>query len=242
VVWRKVISTTALMSGCLLAGAGTVSADPTGLPHPSPLFDSLPLAFNGFNELGVMEVGGDRGAFTFRPESVGPAVGACTAPLSATCGVSSLSYHGRISVTPTPGAGQFGGSMGMRGSGATGVINANNNQGAGATPDRATGHMWMADMVTASITAGNVPPFQAITMTGSHSRITTGPDAGSGNLALVTSVLTQNLSMGATQVRSTVMSINLPEPGRALGIGAGALALILVDVSCEWRLSGSRFA
>lgn len=257
-----------------------------GLPHPNPLFDRLTLAFDGHNEQGVFAANGGPGSFTFCPESVGPAVGACAAPLSATGGPSNLPYHGRIQVTA--GANKFGGAMRMLGAGTGGVIRARNAAGAAATkftniffnlpfsvigggnianpiavgaitgmqtffntvgrlpaaqiglplvtPGRATGHMWTTGMVTASITAMNVPPFQAVTLTGMDSRIAAaGPNIGNGNVTLVSGNLYQNLGTGVPQVRGNRISMNLPEPAAAMGVGAGALILVLAGAARKRR-------
>jgi hypothetical protein len=264
---------------------GTTTMAPFPLPHPSPLFDSVVVSFSNFNEPGVFAAGGGPGEFEFCPESVGPAVGACGAPISATQ-PGGLPYHGRISVTPTPGGNQFGGSMRLLGDigGLPGgaLINARNAPGGSATqwtsiflkapfsiigagsaanpvvkvpfnltqiyystsaknssaflssittPGRATGHMWTTGMVTASITAQAAPPYQAVTMTGGDTRITTGPDAGSGNVTLVSANFYQNLGGGPVGVRGNTLSMDLPEPGMALGICVSALALIFGTAS-----------
>jgi hypothetical protein len=100
----------------------------------------------------------------------------------------------------------------------------------GLTTAVATGHAWTTGMVTVSATQFNAPPFQAMTMTGTDSRITSGPDAGSGSLTLVTTTLYQNLVSGSPTVRGSALTMNLPEPGIALAMGAGVLGLALVGV------------
>jgi len=100
-----------------------------------------------------------------------------------------------------------------------------------SAPGAATAHPWTTGMVTASVTAGNVPPFQAITLTGSDNRVTTGPNKGSGNLTLVSGNLYQNYSQGTPQVRGSSIAITLPEPGMSLAVAAGAIALLLAGGS-----------
>ncbi len=262
-----------------------------GFPHPNPLFDVLTLGVSIDNVAGVLSAGGGPGTFEWCPDAVGPAALACAAPLSATGGVSSLPFHGRIAVTAGPN--QFGGAMGWLGSGLTGVINARNAPGASATlftarnfavpfdvignnvgpanptgtpaniiargtqmeadtfyatsmhyadPSAvplstvvglgyASGHVWTTGMVTVSITAGNVPSFQAVTITGSDNRATTGPNVGSGNLTIVSGNLYQDLSQAIPQVRGTTLRMNLPEPTAGLSIAAGGLLLMAVGAT-----------
>ena len=95
----------------------------------------------------------------------------------------------------------------------------------------ATGHVWTTGMVTASITAGNSPPFQAITLTGSDTRATTGPNIGSGNLTLVSANLYQDHDQGVPQVRGNSVMMTVPEPGTGLAVAAGAIALLLAGAS-----------
>lgn len=263
----------------------------TGFPHPNPLFDALTLGVSIDNDAGVLSAGGGPGSFEWCPDAVGPAALACAAPLSATGGVSSLPFHGRIAVTAGPN--QFGGAMGWLGSGLVGVINSRNAAGAAATlftarnfvvpfdiigdnagpanptgtpagiiargtqmeldsfyatslhwqdpsavplsvatgSGAASGHVWTTGMVTVSITAGNVPPFQAVTITGSDNRATTGPNIGSGNLTIVSGNLYQDLGLSIPQVRGTTLRMNLPEPTTGMTVAAGGLALMLIGVT-----------
>jgi hypothetical protein len=261
-----------------------------GFAHPNPLWDVLNIAIDVTNKSGTMSAGGGPGTFEFCPLGVGPAPGACAAPLSATGGPSSLPVHGRISVTA--GINQYGGAMGWLGDGLTGTNSVRNAAGAAATlftfrhfaaafsvfgdgttsmgiikvatnnlpetfyttsqhslftgtpeenpafvsvangPGAVTGHIWTTGMVTASITAGgNVPPFQAVTMTGSDTRETTGPNIGSGNLTLVSGGLYQDYSLGVPTVRGTTILMTVPEPVAGLAVAAGAIALLLAGGS-----------
>lgn len=261
-----------------------------GFAHPNPLFDVLDIAVNIDNEQGTMMANGGPGSLEWCPLAVGPAAGACAAPLSATGGTMSLPVNGRISVTA--GINQYGGAMGWLGDGLTGVINARNAAGAAATLFTArpfgvpwtvngngttslgiiargnnpgddvfyttsqhsqftgtpqenpafvsiapgtgavTGHIWTTGMVTVSVSAGTQsPPFQAVTMTGSDTRETTGPNKGSGNLTLVAGSLFQNYTNGSSNVRGTPLSITVPEPVTGLAVAAGAIVLLLVGAS-----------
>ncbi len=247
----------------------------TGFIHPNPLFDTLTLAVDIENKQGTMMANGGPGSFEFCPQAVGPAAGACAAPLSATGGTMSLPVHGRISVTA--GINQYGGAMGWLGSGLTGVVTRRNAAGAAATlfsaanflapfsvigdattpsgiialqvasallnfvyttsmhtafpgtpmenpafvssssaPGAATAHIWTTGMVTASITAGDQPPFQAITLTGSDNRATTGPNKGSGNLTLVSGSLYQNYARAFRRCEETRSRSPCPSRARAL--------------------------
>jgi len=105
------------------------------------------------------------------------------------------------------------------------------------TPGGATGHMWTTGMVTVSITKQNNPlaPTQIVTLTGNDSRVLTGPDKGTGNVTFVSGNLYQNLTTGNPQVRGNILSINLPEPGMAMAIGAGALGLVLAGAGRKRR-------
>jgi hypothetical protein len=97
---------------------------------------------------------------------------------------------------------------------------------------RASGHIWTTGMVTVSQTAGNnVPPFQAVTLTGSDTRETTGPDAGSGGLTLVSGNLYADFDAPRSQTRGTVIEMQLPEPTLGLSVAAGAICLVLAGVS-----------
>lgn len=99
----------------------------------------------------------------------------------------------------------------------------------------ATGHAWTTGMVTVSATQFQAPPFQAMTLTGTDSRVTSGPDAGKGSLTLVTTTLYQNLVSGVPTVRGSALTMNLPEPGLALAMGAGVLGLALVGCTRRRR-------
>jgi hypothetical protein len=103
------------------------------------------------------------------------------------------------------------------------------------SPARSSGHAWTTGMVTASATQFVAPPFQAMTLTGTDSRVTTGPDAGSGSLTLVTTTLYQALTTGIPTVRGSTLTMNLPEPGMALAMGAGVLSLALMGYTRRRR-------
>ena len=99
--------------------------------------------------------------------------------------------------------------------------------GAGA----ATGHAWTTGMVTVSATQFIAPPFQAVTLTGTDNRVTTGPGVGSGTLTLVGATLYQNLQNGTPTVRGTSVFMQLPEPATGISMAAGVLGLALVGFS-----------
>ncbi len=91
---------------------------------------------------------------------------------------------------------------------------------------RATAHVWTTGMVTVSATNGAFPPWMAVTMTGSENRATTGPNIGSGKLSLVTSTLYQDYPPGLTSVRGTSLTLTVPEPDLAIGVGLATLSLV----------------
>lgn len=99
----------------------------------------------------------------------------------------------------------------------------------------ATGHIWTTGTVIASITTGNSPPFQAVTLTGSDNRVTTGPDIGSGNLTLVSGNLYQGYVSAVPQVRGNSIQMTLPEPGTGLAVAAGAFVLVLTGLARRRR-------
>ncbi len=103
------------------------------------------------------------------------------------------------------------------------------------TPTAAFGNMWTTGMLTVSQTQFGVPPFQAVTVTGSDDRVTSGPNAGTGNITLVSPLLYNTLTGGRTLVRANVLSMNVPEPAALAGVGLGALALVLAGVSRSRR-------
>ncbi len=90
---------------------------------------------------------------------------------------------------------------------------------------RATGHLWTTGMLTVTVSQAALPPFIAVTLTGSDARATTGPEIGSGELTLVSGVLVQDGS-GVTAIRGTSIHMRLPEPGAAIMVATGALALL----------------
>ena len=246
--------------------------------HPNALLDTLTIVVSIDNPAGVMAAGGGPGSFEFCPEGIGPAPGACAAPVFATGGPSSLAYHGRVAVEQV-NPNRFGGVMGWLGAGLVGTVHQHNSaytqwtknefnvlfskigdastsmglmargtemsivdsfwpSSAMAVPpvmstghSGVTGHAWTTGRIQVSITQLGVPPFQAVTITGSDTRETTGPDIGTGNLSLVSAGLYQDFVTGRATPRGNAIDMTIPEPAMGLTVAAGALALVLAGVS-----------
>ncbi len=98
-----------------------------------------------------------------------------------------------------------------------------------------TGHAWTTGRIQVSITQVGVPPFQAVTITGSDTRETTGPDIGTGNLSLVSAGLYQDFVTGRATPRANAIDMALPEPVTGFAVAAGALGFVLAGLSRRRR-------